>query len=365
MSNLQILATRGVLAISLVVGLAACSSGPERPAEVEGPITSGSSTPKRLGISRDEIRKYESLAKQDELRDQAVKLLEAATLSDDPQTRAHAYEGLVSAPRTLDRVVERGLLDSNLGVRSIAATAIGKARLTGHTATLRRLTADESPYVQIAAIFALAQTGQSVDRGLLAQCLFQEEDPGLRAQAAFLLGEMRDRSALPLIKDAARAPMPKADTARLRLLELQMCEAMAKLGDEEQFEPLRAALFPAHPSELEATALAVQAIGESGDRASRGLLITLSERAGPQNELMPPEILLSITIAMAKLGDQNGWFLADLFWDDERAMVRANAASAYGWTNRTEDLARLERMLSDQSEAVRVAAASGLARRLK
>ncbi|MCA9272660.1 MAG: HEAT repeat domain-containing protein [Phycisphaerales bacterium] len=325
----------------------------------------GSEVAKVQGATPAVVREYGSLVKQDQLRDQAVRTLEALTLSADPQVRAHAMEALVPMPRALGRVVDRGLLDNNLGVRSIAAMSIGRARLSGHESTLRRLLADESPFVEASAIYALVQTRQSVDRGPLAQYLFQENDPGLRAHVAFLLGEMGDPSALPLIRDAARAPMPKADSARLRLLDLQLSEAMAKLGDERQLEPLRAALFPAQPSDLEATALAVQAIGEVQDRSARGMLIQLSERAGPQNELMPPEILLSISIAMAKLGDQNGAFLADPFWDDDRALIRADAASVYGWTNRVEDLAKLERMLSDQSEAVQVAAAGALVRRLK
>jgi len=348
-----------------VIGGSACSSKPQRPAERDGVVRTSSSGGSTTGSSREIARQYSSLVKQDELRDKAVKLLENATLSADPQIRAHAMEGLVPLPRVLDRVVERGLIDDNLGVRSIAAMAIGRARLPGHASTLQRLTADESPFVQTSAIFALVMTGQAVDRSPLAKHMFQEEDPGLRAHVSFLLGEMRDPSALPLIKDAARAPMPKAEAARMKLLELQMCEAMAKLGDESQFEPLRAALFPSQPTDLEATALAVQALGEVGDRASKGMLIQLSERAGPKGELMPPEILLAIATAMAKLGDQNGWFLAEMFWQSDRALVRADAASVFGWTNRIEDLAKLERMLSDPEEVVRVSAAAGLVRRLK
>ncbi len=358
------------LGLALVLGLGviggtACSSKPARPVERDGVVRVGSEPAVTTGSSREIARVYGSLSKQDELRDKAVRLLDASTLSANPQIRAHALEGLVPLPRALDRVVERGLIDDNLGVRSIAAMAIGRSRLQGHTATLRRLLKDESPFVQTSAIFALVQTGQVVDRGPLAKYLFQEEDPGLRAHVSFLLGEMRDPSALPLIKDAARAPMPRAETSRVKLLELQLSEAMAKLGDESQFEPLRAALFPAQPSDLEATALAIQAIGEVGDRSSRGMLIQLSERAGPKGELMPPEILLAIATSMAKLGDQNGWFLAEMFWESERTLVRADAASVFGWTNRVEDLAKLERMLSDPEEVVRVSAAAGLVRRLK
>lgn len=351
------------LGLSVVV-LAGCSSAPGRPEERQGVVRSGSGSAQPSGRAKDLARVYGSLSKQDELRAQAVRLLEGATLSPDPQIRAHAYEALLPVPRELNRVVSRGLVDENLGVRSIAAVTVGQAGLGGHDDSLRRLLADESPFVRVSAVFALVRLGRDVDRGALAGALFQEENPGLRAHAAYLLGEIGDRSALPLLKDAARAPMPKADPARVRILDLQLSEAMTKLGDESQLEPLRAALYPAQPSDLEATGLAIQALGEVGDRSVRGTLIQLSESAGPSGELMPPEILLSVAMAMAKLGDRNGWFLGEMFWENERALVRADAAAVFGWTARTEDLAKLERMLSDPEEVVRVAAAAGLLRRL-
>lgn len=348
-----------------VLAVGGCSSKPQRQPERDGVVRVGSQNATTAGSSRQTTREYGSLARQDELRDRAVELLQGATLSASAQARAHAFEGLLLLPRSLDGVVQRGLVDENLGVRSVAAMSIGRAGLRGHAQQLQVMTADESPFVVASAIYALVRTGQSVDRGPLAAYLFQDEDPGLRAHVAFLLGEIGDASALPLIKDAARKRMPRADANRLRLLDLQMSEAMVKLGDQSQLEPLRAALFPAQPSDLEATALAIQALGEVGDQSSRGVLAQLTERAGPQGELMPPEILLSVAIAMAKLGDQNGWFLAEMFWESPRLLVRADSASVFGWTNRVEDLAKLERMLSDQDELVRVAAAAALVRRLK
>lgn len=356
---------RAAIAALCTLAIAGCASEPKRPAERDGVVRVGSSTGTTAGSSREAARTYGSLSKQDQLRDRAVALLEGATLSENAQVRAHAYEGLILMPRSLASVVQRGLVDDNLGVRSIAAMAIGRAGVQGHTQQLQIMTADESPFVVASAIYALVQTGQEVDRGPLAVYLFQDEDPGLRAHVSFLLGEMGDPSALPLIKDAARKEMPRADTNRLKLLDLQMSEAMVKLGDQNQLEPLRAALFPAQPSDLEATALAIQALGEVGDQSSRGILAQLSERAGPRGELMPPEILLSIAITMAKLGDQNGWYLAEMFWESDRALVRADSASVFGWTNRVEDLAKLDRMLSDPDEVVRVSAATALVRRLK
>lgn len=354
------------IALSLAAIVAGCSSPTPRPAERDGVVQVGANTQPKDRRSTTQLRReYSDIARQEQLLDRATKYLEASTLSENPQSRANAYEALVQLPGTLDRVVDRGLIDENYGVRSIAAMAIGGAKLQGHSDLLRVMMGDESPFVQSAAVYALHQTGQQVDLNLLVDHLFQEDDPGLRAHTAFLLGEIGDESALPLIRDAARAPMPRALEARLKLLDLQLSEAMVKLGDESQLQPLRAALFPAMPADLEGTGLAIQSLGVVGDRSSRGTLAKLSESAGPNGELLPPEILLAIAITMSKLGDKNGWYLADMFWESDREVVRADSAAVFGWTGRVEDLAKLERMLSDPSEMVGVAAASAIVRRIK
>lgn len=360
--------TSGLLryaALGLLVFPAGCGGETKKPVVIEQPVYVGSGSARREVRDPKEIREiYSSPVKQEELLRRSLKYLESATLSPDPQARAHAFEALVQVPRSLDKVIERGLVDENYGVRSIAAMSVGKAELKGHAGRLELLLEDESPFVSTAAAFALYQTGHPVNLDFLAAHLLESDDPGLRAHVAYLLGEIGDESALPLLVDAAGVSMPRALPARVKLMELQFSEAMVKLGRERQLEPIRAALYPATASELEATALAVQILGEVKDRSSRGSLAQLSERAGPNGELLPPEILLAIAISMAKLGDQNGWFLADLFWQHERAVIRADSASVYGWTNRTEDLAKLEHLLSDPSEVVGVAAAGGIVRKI-
>ncbi|HED53277.1 MAG TPA: hypothetical protein ENJ00_03640 [Phycisphaerales bacterium] len=353
--------------MAAVLMLGGCSSSRPMVAEREGVVrVRGSEARELLSRSRTSAQsEYASPARRAVLLDRANEMLIEATEATDPQMRAHAYEALVQEPELLDGVIERGLLDENYGVRSIAAMAVGKAKLEGHMDTLRILAADESPFVSTSAIYSLVTLGEDVDRTPLADALLQDRQPELRSHAAFLLGEIGDSSALPLLRDAARRTMPRSMSAQVRLSDLQLSEAMAKLGDEDQLEPLRAALFPAQPSDLEATALAVQILGELGDEASRGTLAQLAETKGPTGESMPPEILLTIAITMAKLGDLNGWYLADRFWESDRIVLRADSAAVYGWTARDEDLAKLELMLSDPVGVVRVAAASALVRRLK
>lgn len=64
----------------------------------------------------------------------------------------------------------------------------------------------------------------------------------------------------------------------MRLLQLQLAEAMVKLGEDDQIATIRAALYPSRPEDLEATALAVQIIGQVKDRGSIDELIYLSAK---------------------------------------------------------------------------------------
>lgn len=296
------------------------------------------------------------------LREQAISRLQELARSADPLTRANALEALELAPEALDRVAASGLLDENVGVRSIAAVAVGRAGLTKHAAILEGMLADESPYARASAVFALAKLGVDVNQSILAEFLLRGEPAGLRGHTAYLLGELSEPSAIDLLRDGADAPMRLASAAERRVVELQISEAMVKLGDRSQLEPIRAALFPSQPGDLEAMALAVQIVGEVGDRASRGRLVQIAETTDDSGRPMPPEVQLAIAISMGKLGDRNGWFVADRFWDDDRDVLRADAAAVYGWTAREQDIRRLSEMLQDRSGRVRVLAAAGILR---
>ncbi len=313
--------------------------------------------------SADEIRTdRRRLAEREDLRSAAVVVLQQLVRSPDALTRANAIEALELAPAELDTVAAEALLDENIGVRSIAAVAVGRAGLRDHEPLLRSMLADESDYARASAIFALTRLGFEVDRSPLARFLISGEPFGLRGHTAYLLGELGDASAIELLRDAARAPMEMASSAQRRVVELQISEAMIKLGDRQQVGVVRAALYPSQASDLEAMALAIQIVGEIRDDASRGRLVQIAETEDNQGQRMPPEVQLAIAISMSKLGDLNGWFVADEFWDAPREVLRADAAAVYGWTARDQDLRRLRTMLDDRSGRVRASAAAGILR---
>ncbi len=297
-----------------------------------------------------------------QLREQALDRLVTASSSSVPQERANALEGLLEAPSRLAPIAAIALTDENEGVRAIAALVAGKANLRSLTSALRPLVRDSSPFVKASAIFALDALGEKVDPTPLGSLLFDAESTNVRSHAAFILGEMGDDAAMPMLADAARRRTPGSTVVEQKLLELQIAEAMVKLGDRRQLDSIRAALLPSSPDDLEATALAVQIIGSVNDRSSIDRLIFLSGYGfdGPKGPPMPAEVMLGVAGSLGKLGERGGSWVADKYMSHTDLLLRAQAASVYGNIGRQENLGKLGVLLEDQEPIVQVAAASAI-----
>lgn len=295
------------------------------------------------------------------LREEAVELLLTAARDGTPEQRANAIEGLLSAPQRLAGVIDARLADENLGVRAVAAMAVGRAKLAASQDAVRPLLADPSPQVRASAIFALQRLDADVDPSPLAGMLASPV-PQVRAHTAFILGELGNRSALAMLREAAADQMPRADQAAVRLMQLQMAEAMVKLGDEAAVQEIRAALYPQRPEDFEATALSAQIIGQVKDRGTLGQLVYLTAYKDREGNRMPAEVRLAAAASLAKLGNPRGSFLADELVRDPAGPVRAQAALVYGETGQTKNLPALEQLLRDPQPLVRVAAAAAILR---
>ena len=219
---------------------------------------------------------------------------------------------------------------------------------------------DSSPFVRGAAIMGLARMNKPVDQSPLSTMLLSDSSPRVRAHAAFCLGEIGNVSALGLLRQAARASVPRASDTEIKLMQLQISEAMVKLRDESMVQSIRAALYPSRPEELEATALAVQILGQVRDKGSSGAMIHLAETKDAAGRPLPAEIRLGIAGALAKLGSPEGGFIADEFVGDQNPLLRAQAAAVYGEIGGQASLARLGALLSDPDERVRISAARGV-----
>ncbi|CAG1007402.1 hypothetical protein PHYC_03427 [Phycisphaerales bacterium] len=296
------------------------------------------------------------------IRERAIQLIEELSKSSDPQVRANAVEAASIVPNRLSEVVERGLHDPNPAVRSVAALAVGRSRITDLADQLSPLQSDPTPHVRISVILALVNCGQPVDRTPLANYLLEDPSPWVRRHAAFVLGEIGDRSALPLLRTAVRDSFPPASAEQVKILQLQISEAMIKLGDDHARQVLRASLYPSRPEELETAAIAVQIIGQLRDRDSIDQLIYLSEYRDRSGRPYPAEIRLGIASALASMGLKQGGFVADEFLASDRPELRAQAAFAYGEIGGRASWEKLDGMMSDPHSQVQIAAAAGILR---
>lgn len=295
-----------------------------------------------------------------QLRERSLATIEAAARDKSAEVRTNAMEAAGAAPSRLWNVIGVGLKDENPAVRAVATIMVGKHQIRELAAATRPLRDDRSPYVRAAAIFAGARCGEQVDPSPLASMVLEDPSPRLRSHAAFLLGEMGDKSAAGLLRQAARSPLNKASPAERTLFDLQVAEALVKLGDDDSLQPLRAALYPSRPEDLEGTALAVQILGNLRDRTSADQLIYLSAFRDPSGQYMPAEVRIAVATSLARIGLKNGSFIADQYWTSQTPAVRAQAAFAYGYIGGVSSMAKLDILLEDPDPRVRIAAAAGV-----
>jgi len=174
--------------------------------------------------------------------------------------RANAIEALQADPKMGEVAAREGIEDTNLAVRFVSAMAIGQHQYSAAAPLVHALLNDASPSVQAAAAFAMSRNGFAVDLGLLAEML-RGDDPRAAGNAALVLGELGDSSALPLLRESIEFRSPRVSAQQQRLVQLQIAEAMAKLGDPFAIPRIRAELYSRQPEHGEVMALAASMLG--------------------------------------------------------------------------------------------------------
>ena len=295
----------------------------------------------------------------DELRANAINLLKQASKSSSPLLRANAIEGLQGVPEVVEPIARRALIDENRGVRFVAAMTIGRALLKQSAYLVEPLLKDESESVQIAAIYALKRCEMPVDLTPLGGYL-SSESPEVRANAAMVLGELGNRSAGPMIHKAIGKGMARELPVRVQLVELQMAEALVKLGYEEELDAIRASLLlPADQGEV--TVLACMICGDLNDSRSGPHLRQLAMLQGVYRR--PAEIRLAASHALARIDPDNAPTGVPLeYATSENPWLRAQAAIVLGEIGGPAALPALVRLLEDGDPAVQVSAAAAILR---
>lgn len=243
-------------------------------------------------------------AQQKELRALALDYLVKMTEDDYAGYRANAIEALGQEEPVIGQEAARvGLMDDNAGVRFTSAMIIGQKRYSSSAPLVHALINDPDDSVKAAAIFALRVNGYAVDISPLAEML-NSSSARTRANAALVLGELGDVSAIPLLRAALNINLPRTELAEMRIFQLQIAEALVKLGDESSVARIRAPLYTRDPSDGEIAAFAASIIGRIGDQSSKHDLIkTVAMWKQYRNSA---EIRLAAMASLAQLGDPPG-----------------------------------------------------------
>ena len=368
-----------VLCVAGTVFVAGCASGSGGAAgAASGSSDRAAAQDTALTLARP-VAAYGDTVVRTQVRETAIEGLVEYSLSDSALLRANAIEAMSDAPRRAEGIVLVGLTDSNPGVRFSAAMVAGRLEMTDSASLVRPLLGDRDRRVRYAAIYALQAMGEPVDQTPLADAM-RDPNPAYRATAAFVLGEIGDPGAIPVLTEFATVPLPQS-VLRQRptaptILRLQVAEALLKLGHEDVRGVVHAALYPRDREGFEAAALAAQILGDVGDATAIAQLVSIVERTAPGEEgsedepptidpremvfLNPPELRLAAATALARMGEVDGVYVADQYVTHPSDAVRAQSAFLYGAAGREIDLAKLEAMLGDPSPLVRLSAMAGI-----
>jgi len=278
-------------------------------------------------------------------QDPAIRAILEAARAESAQLRATALEAVQPLPRRALPLAQAALEDENPGVRFAALLTTGQLRLEALGRSAARLVGDPDPSVRAAAIYAAHRTGQDVNQNELPR-LLQSDQVGVRANAVMVTGMMGDKSAVPMLREFARTPVRRASAVRQALLRLQFAEALVKLGEDGELEPIRAGMFS---QEYEVRVLAVGMLGELGDHSMAHAMKDMLD-----NE--PVELRLAAARSLALLGDNRGGPAAIAASKLTAADVAAQAAAFVRDHPKSEYAPIYQALLGEPEQQARVAA---------
>lgn len=291
------------------------------------------------------------------LANEARQILVQASSNTWAALRAHALEASIGHPSLLSEMAPKALVDDNRGVRFVACMSIAEMRDARFNPLVAPLLSDPSASVRAAAMLALARGGQRVNFTPLADML-ADNDPEIRANAYLVLGELGNESAIPLIRESLGRGMKLVNPLRVRLVDLAAAEALVKLGDQKEVEPIRAALF-APPEQGELTIVACDSVRRLKDEVARPMLERIVSARGSAER--SPEIRLAACRALHALGSPAAPLaVAKEYANHPDARIRAQSTMLLGEIGSPEARALLSGLLRDTDPTVQVAAAGGL-----
>jgi HEAT repeat protein len=268
--------------------------------------------------------------------------LVAASENRDPVLRENALE----AVRQLNdpvaaAVIPKALDDAEKVVRFRAALAAGAHQLAAAREKLESMVGDDDPHLRIAVIYALHRLGVTDYTHDLEKTAVSPE-PGVRADTAFVLGMLGEKSALKILKVMARDTDP--------VVRQRAWEAMWRLGDQGVVDELVGLTMSKYADD--------QMLGLLALAAPRVQSVREAVRSGLTSEHL--ETCLVAARAMGQLGSDEGYGLALQGAKSNDARQRFLAALAFGAIGRTDAQGTLRNLMKDKDPRVRVVAAAAV-----
>lgn len=277
------------------------------------------------------------------LQQRAIDQIVASTKSQDPFARAHAVEGAKQLPADVRAgVIAASLEDPAPVVRFAGLMSAGDLRLWALQGQAQKLlAADQDKTVQAGAIYLLHRTGNK-SYSHTYERFATDKDRAVRANTAMLLGMLGEPSASKVLEYQMHDNDP--------MVRLQAAESMWRLGNRDVLEYLVSTTISRYPDDRMIAALALaQPRNPQVAEHLRGMLTSNYS-----------EVSLVAARAMGMLGLDEGYGVAMAGVSSPDARQRQLAAMAFGAIGRMDSQQMLGKLLSDNDEDVRIAAASAI-----
>lgn len=240
-----------------------------------------------------------SRAERVELFNRALDQLLLAAESDLAVVSCNAIEALVKvAPRDGAPLFEKATHSDIPIVRFAGYVALGEVRHCDAMSAIRAGLDDSHPQVRLAAAFAAYRCGKSGAARLLVRGLTESEDERVRADAATLIGKLKESRTKRWLRYALELPANR----KISRVSLAINGALARLRDEDAIR--RLVLYSRGTTAERAEALLILATLDHA-RVREDLLFAL---AGPEEEYL--EARLIAARGLGKLGYDDGFELA-------------------------------------------------------
>lgn len=212
------------------------------------------------------------------LKAEATKIILDGLSSGNPQVMVNAIEmAAATNNQQFMKDIQQLTYDELVLIRFAAAVAIGDAKYSAAKNDVSRLLKDNDENVRLAGSYALVRLGGSKSYTQQIRTALTSSDQQVRANAAFLLGKIGDKNALPLLYQTIH------DEASDDKVRLNAIEAIARLGDENIYQKLWGILISAYADDR---VFGIRAMGTLGTSRAKDSLLTMLKDDVPEVRLV-------------------------------------------------------------------------------